>query len=74
METGLKEIERQRRSYGNTISLASLKKYFCVKTRFSTMATTVATGVIIWKPGFKDKLAAYRKVVVLIFLINKAHL
>ena len=47
-----KEIERQRRSYGNTVSLASLKKYLCVKTRFSTTATTVATGAIIWKPGF----------------------
>ena len=43
-----KEIERQRRSYGNTVSLASLKKYFRVKTRFSTTATT---GAIIWKPG-----------------------
>ena len=49
-----KEIERQRRSYGNTVSLASLKKYLCVKTRFSTTATTVATGAIIWKPGLKD--------------------
>ena len=43
---------RQRRSYGNTVSLASLEKYFCVKTRFSKTVTIVATGAMIWKPGF----------------------
>ena len=47
------EVERQRRLYGNTVSLASLKKYICVKTRFSTTAAMVATGAIIWKPGLR---------------------
>jgi len=56
-----KEIERQRRSYGNTVSLASLKKYFCVKTPFSMTATTVATGVIMWKPGLSFSFSSYVK-------------
>ena len=38
--------------------LASLKKYFWVKTRFSTTATTVATGAIIWKLNGRNLLGA----------------
>ena len=42
------KIQRQRRSYGNIVSLPSLKTKILCQTRFST---TVATGAIIWKPG-----------------------
>ena len=45
------KIQRQRRSYGNTVSLPSLKTKILCQTRFSTTAETVATGAIIWKPG-----------------------
>ena len=67
-----KELERQRRSYGNTVSLASLKKYFCVKTRFSTTATTVATGAIIWKPGLNYRFS-FRKLQILISQTTDSH-
>ena len=45
------KIQRQRRSYGNIVSLPSLKTKILCQTRFSTTAATVATGAIIWKPG-----------------------
>ena len=46
------KIQRQRRSYGNTVSLPSLRTKILCQTRFSTTAATVATGAIIWKQGF----------------------
>ena len=48
------KIQRQRRSYGNTESLPLLKTKVLCQTRFSTTAATVATGAIIWKPGFME--------------------
>ena len=45
------KIQRQRRSYGNTVSLPSLKTKILCQTRFSTTVAIVATGAIIWKPG-----------------------
>ena len=45
------KIQPQRRSYGNTVSLPSLKTKILCQTRFSTTAATVATRAIIWKPG-----------------------
>ena len=69
--SSFKEIERQRRSYGNTVSLASLKNYFCVKTRFSTTATTVATGAILWKPGFKPGFHIIAPVATIAAVVEK---
>ena len=47
------KIQRQRWSYGNTISLPSLKTKILCQTPFSTTAATVGTGAIIWKPGLR---------------------
>ena len=47
------KMKRQRRTYGNTVSLPSLKTKILCQTRFSTTAAIVATGAIIWKPGFR---------------------
>ena len=53
-QTKKTKIQQQRRSYGNTVSLPSLKTKILCQTRFSTTAATVATGAIIWKPGFSN--------------------
>ena len=42
------KIQRQRRSYGNTVSPPSLKTNILCQTRFST------TAAIIWKPGLSE--------------------
>ena len=48
VETNKKtKIQRQRRSYGNTVSLPSLRAKILCQTRFSTTVATVATGAII---------------------------
>ena len=43
------KIQRQRRSYGNTVSLPSLKRKILCKTCFSTTAATVATGAGLYR-------------------------
>ena len=51
----LTKIQRQWRSYGNIVSLPSLKTKILCQTRFSTTVAIVATGAIIWKPGFRKQ-------------------
>ena len=52
----LTKIQRQRRSYGNIVSLPSLKTKILCQTRFSATVAIVATGADYMetrlKPGF----------------------
>ena len=59
------KIQRQRRSYGNTVSLPSLKTNILCQTRFSTTVAIVATEAIIWKPGLRGAVKGVSHVAML---------